>query len=110
MSDSKGQSEPDDSPATRAIELEIEIAAPVAAVWNALTSAEQLADWFPKDARGSAEDGGAVTFSWDEGVEWTTNVHVVEPMQRRSPLASTGLMRFDASITPPEAAPAPMTV
>ena len=28
-------------------------------------------------------------------------------MQRISPLASTGLMRFDASITPPEAAPAP---
>ena len=36
--------------------------------------------------------------------------YVVEPMQRSSPLASTGLIRLDASITPPEAAPAPMTV
>ena len=31
-------------------------------------------------------------------------------MQRSSPLVSTGLMRFDASMTPPDAAPAPMTV
>ncbi len=31
-------------------------------------------------------------------------------MQRISPLASTGLIRLEASITPPEAAPAPMTV
>ncbi len=31
-------------------------------------------------------------------------------MQRISPFVSTGLMRFDASMTPPEAAPAPITV
>ena len=31
-------------------------------------------------------------------------------MQRSSPLASAGLIRFDASMTPPEAAPAPITV
>ncbi len=31
-------------------------------------------------------------------------------MQRSSPLASAGLIRLDASITPPDAAPAPMTV
>ena len=31
-------------------------------------------------------------------------------MQRSSPFASAGLIRFDASITPPEAAPAPITV
>ncbi len=31
-------------------------------------------------------------------------------MQRSSPFASAGLMRFEASMTPPEAAPAPMTV
>ncbi len=31
-------------------------------------------------------------------------------MQRSSPDASTGLIRLDASITPPEAAPAPMIV
>ncbi len=31
-------------------------------------------------------------------------------MQRSSPLASTGLIRFEASMTPPEAAPAPITV
>ncbi len=31
-------------------------------------------------------------------------------MQRSSPFASAGLMRFEASITPPEAAPAPITV
>ena len=31
-------------------------------------------------------------------------------MQRSSPLVSAGLMRFEASMTPPEAAPAPITV
>ncbi|MCY1296987.1 hypothetical protein D9M70_464080 [compost metagenome] len=35
---------------------------------------------------------------------------VVEPMQRISPDDSRGLSRLDASITPPEAAPAPMMV
>ncbi len=36
--------------------------------------------------------------------------NVVEPMQRNSPEASTGLIRFDASMVPPEAEPAPMMV
>ena len=31
-------------------------------------------------------------------------------MQRISPVVSTGLIRLEASITPPEAAPAPITV
>ena len=31
-------------------------------------------------------------------------------MQRSSPLASAGLIRLEASITPPDAAPAPITV
>ena len=31
-------------------------------------------------------------------------------MQRISPFVSTGLMRLEASMTPPEAAPAPITV
>ena len=35
---------------------------------------------------------------------------VVEPMQRNSPEASIGLIRFDASMVPPEAEPAPMMV
>jgi hypothetical protein len=35
---------------------------------------------------------------------------VVEPMQRSSPLVSTGLIRLEASMTPPEAAPAPIMV
>ena len=36
--------------------------------------------------------------------------NVVEPMQRSSPEASTGLIRLDASIVPPLAEPAPMMV
>ena len=31
-------------------------------------------------------------------------------MQRSSPLARSGLIKFEASMTPPDAAPAPMTV
>ncbi len=37
-------------------------------------------------------------------------VYVVEPMHLSSPEASTGLSRLEASIAPPEAAPAPMMV
>jgi hypothetical protein len=36
--------------------------------------------------------------------------NVVEPMQRSSPFASTGLIRLEASIVPPLAEPAPMMV
>jgi hypothetical protein len=35
---------------------------------------------------------------------------VVDPMQRIVPPDSAGLSRFDASIAPPEVAPAPITV
>ncbi len=36
--------------------------------------------------------------------------NVVEPMQRSSPFCSTGLIRLDASMVPPDAEPAPMMV
>jgi len=39
-----------------------------------------------------------------------TPLYVVEPMQRTVPDASAGLSRLDASIEPPEVAPAPITV
>ena len=38
------------------------------------------------------------------------SLYVVEPMQRSEPDASAGLSKFDASIAPPEVAPAPITV
>jgi uncharacterized protein YndB with AHSA1/START domain len=63
---------------TRSVELEIAVDAPVAAVWNALTDPEQLVNWFPLEASGSSEEGGTITFSWDEGCEWSTTIDLLE--------------------------------
>ena len=38
------------------------------------------------------------------------SLYVVDPMQRTVPEASAGLSRFEASMAPPEVAPAPITV
>ena len=38
------------------------------------------------------------------------SLYVVEPMQRSTPDCSAGFSRFEASIAPPDVAPAPMTV
>jgi uncharacterized protein YndB with AHSA1/START domain len=67
------------APKTRSIELEISVDAPVATVWNSLIDPEQLANWFPREASGSSEQGGTLTFSWDEGCEWTTTIDLLEP-------------------------------
>lgn len=64
---------------TRSIELEIQIDAPISAVWNALTDPEKLANWFPREASGTTGKGGAVTLTWDDDCEWTTNIDVWEP-------------------------------
>ena len=51
---------------TRAVEREIEIDAPLAAVWKALTDADELTRWFPLNAGVTPGVGGSVWMSWTE--------------------------------------------
>lgn len=68
---------------TRSIAKEIEIKAPVEAVWKALTDAEELINWFPLDAKVTPGKGGAIRMSWRNEYEfqspieiWETNKHL----------------------------------
>ena len=64
-------------PPTRALETEIEIAAPVEAVWKALTDARELANWFPLEA-GENPDG-TVWMAWRNDYKWTSRIEISEP-------------------------------
>lgn len=64
---------------SRAVEREIEIDAPVAAVWKALTDAEQLTRWFPLHARVTSGLGGSVWMSWTDARGQDAPIEVWEP-------------------------------
>jgi len=68
--------------AGRRIEKQIEISAPVDVVWTALTSAEELARWFPLEARVEPRLGGRLFLSWGPQCEGEGKIHVFE-VQRR---------------------------
>lgn len=69
----------DARPTTRTVKEEIEIAAPVEAVWRALTDAEELARWFPLEARVTPGNGGKVWLRWDDVYEWEQRIEIWEP-------------------------------
>jgi uncharacterized protein YndB with AHSA1/START domain len=56
------------------IENQIEIAAPVEAVWKALTQSEELKRWFPLEAQATPGEGGKITLSWGPGFEGTSQI------------------------------------
>ena len=66
----------------RTIRKEIEIAAPIEAVWKALTDAAELARWFPLEARVEPGAGGTIYLSWGPPWEGTAQIDVWEPNQR----------------------------
>ncbi len=68
----------DDKPPTRSIEQTIEIDAPVEVVWKAISEGEELAKWFPLDARVTPGVGGEIWMSWP-GMEFATPITVWEP-------------------------------
>jgi uncharacterized protein YndB with AHSA1/START domain len=67
---------------TRAIEHRIEIAASPDAVWRALTEADQLASWFPVDARVTPGAGGSIWVSWAGAATYETRIRIWEPSKR----------------------------
>ncbi len=64
---------------TRAVEREIEIEAPVAAVWKAITDAEELTRWFPLDAGVTPGVGGSIWMTWTEGKGQAVPIEIWEP-------------------------------
>lgn len=63
-------------------EIEIDIAAPVADVWRALTEAEELTRWFPLAARVKPGVGGTVFLSWGPACEGEAPITLWEPNRR----------------------------
>lgn len=72
----------DEQVKTRNIEREIEINAPVEAVWKALTEAEELTRWFSEEARVTPGVGGSIWVSWGEGQSGDTRIETWEPNRR----------------------------
>ena len=67
---------------TRSTQVEIEIEAPPAAVWRALTDASELTRWFPLDARVEPGTGGKIFLSWGEAFAGEVRIDIWEPGQR----------------------------
>jgi uncharacterized protein YndB with AHSA1/START domain len=61
---------------SRSVEKNIEIAAPVAAVWKALTEAEEIKRWFPLDAGVTPGVGGTIRLTWADKFEWKLKIEV----------------------------------
>jgi uncharacterized protein YndB with AHSA1/START domain len=53
----------------RSVERQVEIDAPVEAVWKALTDAEELTRWFPLNARVTPGLGGSIWKHWESEAE-----------------------------------------
>ncbi len=76
---------------SRSVETQIEIDAPLERVWEALTEADELARWFPPEARVTPGPGGSIEMFWGEnGTVWESRVDVWEPHRR---LRTTGVPR-----------------
>ncbi|HXY29561.1 MAG TPA: SRPBCC domain-containing protein [Gemmatimonadaceae bacterium] len=67
---------------TRSIEFESALRSSPAAVWHALTAADEIARWLAPEAKGGHALGEKLTMSWGPGVEWHTTVTGWEPEQR----------------------------
>ena len=80
----------------RSIETEVEIDAPIEAVWRALTAGEELSNWFPLEAKVKPGVGGSVWVSWGPGIAFESPIAVWEENKHLK------LIYFEA--TPPEQA------
>jgi uncharacterized protein YndB with AHSA1/START domain len=67
---------------SRKIESEIEIDAPIEAVWKSLSDAAELMRWFPLDARAEPNAGGMVWYSWGPPYEGENRIEIWDPPHR----------------------------
>lgn len=77
---------------TRSVERQVEIAAPVEAVWKALTDAEELTRWFPLNARVTPGQGGSIWKHWESEAEGGEDerIEIWEPRQHLRTAGSEG--------------------
>lgn len=66
-------------PQSRQFEMEIEIAAPRQAVWQALTEVRELTRWFAPQAEVQPGEGGTVRWTWREHHDWPQTIEAWEP-------------------------------
>ena len=64
------------------IRREIVLPAPREDVWEALTDAERLAEWFANDVDIDLRPGGGASFRWSNGEERHATVTEVDPERR----------------------------
>ena len=64
---------------TRSLVLEREVSAPPETVWQALTTADGLRQWFPLDARVEPGEGGSIWLSWGPGCDGEAPIHIWDP-------------------------------
>jgi uncharacterized protein YndB with AHSA1/START domain len=64
------------------IRREIVLPEPRTEVWDALTDAERLADWFANEVELELRPGGPATFRWGNGEERRATVTEVEEEKR----------------------------
>ncbi len=67
---------------TKSIDLTVEIDAPPEAVWEAVSSAEELQCWFPLNAEIEPGEGGTVTIDWGPDVRGTADIEVWDEGRR----------------------------
>ena len=67
---------------TRSHEHEIEIDAPIEAVWKAIADAEEITNWFAEAARVTPGVGGTYWVSWGEGQEGESRIDAWDPPRR----------------------------
>jgi uncharacterized protein YndB with AHSA1/START domain len=78
----------------RRLEKTIEIAAPVAEVWKALTDPKELVKWFPLEARVTPGVGGKVFLSWGPDCEGEAEIVTWEPQKKFASKESLALIEW----------------
>ena len=68
-----------DKKTTDTVTTELDIAAPVEAVWEALTDPRELERWFPLEARVTPGVGGSIRWSWGEPIVSEARIDAWEP-------------------------------
>ena len=66
----------------RSVTRSIDIAAPVDAVWRALTDAAELVRWFPLEASVTPGLGGSISLGWSDGSMSEDRIEIWEPGKR----------------------------